>query len=375
MARKNKRNKLSSRAQTQNDVNGAASISQLTTTAPSAKLPATANKSAMLLALLLAAGALAAIPMVRRYLAKSPQPAIVATPAIDLQQTLYPTNTCKQTPQFVSALNLPGVVSLSTSERDALGLAVIATDPNNQRRTALWQHPTWKQAGNLSALATDQRGDIYVIPSPRINLIDNPPELQNTLYKIDRSSGEMRVALKFPVAKPISQRNPFAGMGLHYDCISDSLYLSSIAGSDASQERGSLFRIALQPRPAIAARYDGFDAIAIASATTSGSKHADRLLLGRARNAEVWQMQLDAKGDFVGEPTRWLDLFGLGPDGNERARKFELTTKGELKISGTKFQYNLVQPPTQLPLAKYIFLPNAGSDAVEKGYVFERWVF
>ncbi len=375
MAKQGKRNKTAIRAPASTSVQQTranTSVSQLT----SRPTESVKRKPLALIVLVLSGSALAAIALLRPYFKPvATQPIISETPNLDSRQTLYPTNTCKQTPQFVSALNLPGTVSLSTSERDALGLTVIATDPNNGQRTTMWQHPTWKQAGNLSALATDQRGDVYVIPSPRINLVDNPPELQNTLYKIDRQTGEMRVALKFPIAKPITQQNPFAGMGLHYDCISDSLYLSSIAGSDAKQEHGSLYRIALQPKPMIAARYDGFDAIAIASTTTSGSKHADRLLLGRARNSEVWQMALDAQGNFVGMPAPWLDLFGLGPDGNERARKFELTTKGELKISGTKFHYNLAQPPTQLPPAKYIFVANTVGESRNEGYVFQRWMY
>jgi hypothetical protein len=284
----------------------------------------------------------------------SNKPAVNTPSQRALSFPLQAGNSCKRVPDFVSKLNLPGSKSLSTAERDALGFAVISSDPQSGQRLGMWQHPSWRSAGNLTSIASDRLGDVYVIPAPRINLRDNPFELQNTLYKIDHESGEMRAVLRFPVARKLDARNPYAGLGLYYDCAFDSLFLSSVAGSDSQSERGSIFRIALRPEVKIVSTYQGFDALSVASAI--GQNGVSVLLLGHARSSDVFTLALDTSGNFIGAPTKLLSLFGLGPNGAERAKKFEFGGDGALNITGAPFSYNLAQPPTQWPSVHYRFV-------------------
>lgn len=283
-----------------------------------------------------------------------------------------PRNACKVPPVFMRDLSanhgFGAGSALSTSERDLLGLAVVDFDPQSGKRLREWQHPSWRTAGNLSAFALDQRGDIYVIPAPRVNLLDNPPAQQNRLYRIDGNTGAMTLVLEFPVASAVDQRNPYAGLGLSYDCALDSLFLTSVAGSTPSVQRGLVFRIALRPSVKVASTLTGVDMFAVSSV---GKSNQVALLLGSARSADIMQINLDADGNFPANarPTKLLSIAGRGPEGNDRARKIDVGTDGTLIVRGTRFAYNLAQPSSQEHATRYIF----AFDANTQSYQFQRW--
>jgi hypothetical protein len=285
--------------------------------------------------------------------------AVAAVWALSTHQTPAPAKK-----PFVARLGLGANAALSTSERDLLGLAVIAQSADGQRQK-YWQHPSWRMAGNLSAFAIDARGDIYLIPAPRVNLLENPPSLQNRLYRVDSESAEMQLALEFPVADPVSQRNPFAGLGLSYDCGLDSVFLSSVAGSTPSTQKGRVYRIALRPTPQIASVFDGFDALSVLSVDT---QTGPALMLGSARTGEVSMLPLAANGDFLRDqrPIPVLDLTGIGPEGNDRARKIEISSDATITVRGMRFAYNLAQPPAQAKPTLYRFQ----FDLTQQRYVF-----
>ena len=288
------------------------------------------------------------------------------------QSAFSPRNACKTPPPFMRNLSanqgFGAGSALSTSERDLIGLAVVDFDPQSGKRLREWQHPSWRSAGNLSAFALDQRGDIYVIPAPRVNLLDNPPALQNRLYRVDGNTGEMALALEFPIAAAVDQRNPFAGLGLSYDCALDSLFLTSVAGSTTSVQRGRVFRIALRPSVKIASTLAGVDMFAVASV---GKADRLALLLGSARSADLLQIELDANGDFPpgARAMPLLSIAGRGPEGNDRARKIDVAPDGTLSVRGTRFAFNLAQPSAQEQATRYLFTFDAGLQR----YQFQRW--
>jgi hypothetical protein len=276
-------------------------------------------------------------------------------------------NGCKAPPAFMRTLGFGARASLSTSERDVLGLAAVDFDSSG-KRIDMWQHPSWRSAGNLAAFALDQRGDVYVLPAPRVNLLDNPPAQQNRLYRIDGQTGALTLVLEFPVAAAVDQRNPYAGLGLGYDCDLDSLFLSSVAGSNYTTQKGKVFRVALMPTPHIAATLSDIDAFAV---TSVNSTDGPALLLGSARSSEVAYIALDASGDFPAgvRPSALLSLADVGPEGNDRARKIEIAADASVIIRGTRFAYNLAQPPAQDAATVYHF----GFDQTQQRYSLQRW--
>jgi hypothetical protein len=303
------------------------------------------------------------------YLPGQPAPAQPSTAS-----AFVPRNLCKAPPPLIRGLSAElgfGPQSaLSTSERDVVGLAVVDFDPKTGKRAHIWQHPSWRNAGNLSAFALDKRGDVYVIPAPRVNLSDNPPALQNRLYRVDGASGVMTLALEFPIFAPVSGRNPFAGLGLSYDCTLDSLFLTSVAGSTPASQNGQIFRIRIFPSVQIASTLSGIDAFAVLSAGIENSQ-SSALLLGSARTGEIVQLSLDNAGNFpsASSAKHLLSIAGLGPEGNDRARKIELSLDGTLSIRGVRFAYNLAQPAAQAHATQYIFRFDAGTGQ----YQFQRW--
>ncbi|NJR44227.1 hypothetical protein HC761_01970 [bacterium] len=92
-----------------------------------------------------------------------PKPAVPTSAA--LSSFFSPRNLCKRPPTFLSTLGFGRGASISTSERDLLGIAIVEFDPSTKQRVKYFQHPSWQQAGQLSAFALDRNGDLYAVPA------------------------------------------------------------------------------------------------------------------------------------------------------------------------------------------------------------------
>lgn len=196
-----------------------------------------------------------------------------------------------------------------------------------------YRAPTWASAGYLGPLAIDRQGNLYVAPTPYISLTDNPPELQNKIYRVDQDTGIMGEFLTLPWAQPPSSANPFGVMGLAYDCDTNSLYAASIAGSTRVQELGRIYRIDLSTR-GIVSEYDNVDALSLLVYNTPTAK---RLYFARARSPQVDSILLDARGDFWGEPRAEFTL--TGP--YNKARSIQINKQGEMVLRGYDFNFTL----------------------------------
>ncbi len=342
-------------------------------TLPSASVrlkPSLTLRTAALLTLMLLAG------IASGFIAWRSQQASIE-PAFSLQGPLNARNSCRRPPTFFAGKGFGRGVSLSTSERDLIGIAAVEFDPNSKQRSRYWQHPSWSKFGQLSSFTLDRQGDVYVIPAPRVNLADNPPALQNRLYRIEASSGEMQLALEFPVAASASARNPYAGMALSYDCDTHSLWLTSVAGSEPKRQRGKVMRIQLDPIAKIVDQLDDFDGFGLApfnsGATLQAGAHKPSqqgLLIASARQGKIMLQALNSEGRLQGRPTELLSIAGLGPVGNDRVRKIDIGSHGELLLHGTPFNFNLAQPSAQHAAVKYRFAWNAQKNE----YDFVDWV-
>ncbi len=147
----------------------------------------------------------------------------------------------------------------------------------------------------MGAFERDQEGNIYVSPMPYVSLLDNPPETQNQIYKIDAKTGEMSLFIKLPGENQLDSRNPFGVMGLFFDCDTDSLYVTSLAGSLPLQEKGRIYQIDLKTRK-ILSKLENTDAIGVGVFNTKAGK---RLYFGSARNSHVYSVALNAQGHFA----------------------------------------------------------------------------
>lgn len=264
---------------------------------------------------------------------------------------------CRAMPHFAQALGFDlSKSAFSTSEKKVMGLTLIefAQDGNNKT----YQHPSWKSAGYLSAIAITERGEIFCVPTPVVNVLHNKPEEQNIIYRVNPKTGELEKYLELPIAHPPHHTNPYGLIGLAYDCDTKVLYASTLMGSTIDKENGAIFAIQTTNKQIIAKK-EGTDYIGLGIIRKGAEK---RLMLGTARNNQVISMALDSSGKFVGDNTFELSLEGLGQRGDDVAKKIRMNPDGTLIITGLQFYYNLTAP-TEKPESKYIFIYNTQQSA------------
>jgi hypothetical protein len=220
---------------------------------------------------------------------------------------------CRAMPAFIAKTGMGAQVAIDTQQQGYTGLRLLQPQTGKA-----WQHPSWDDAGHVGAFARDKVGNIYVAPTPEVSLAENPPALQNRIYKIDAQTGEMALWLELPAVALPSPSNPFGVMGLFYDCDTDSLYASSLAGSTPKQANGRIYRIAVANKQVVS-QLEQTDAIGVG--VFNGVKHK-RLYFGSARSSDAFSVALDAKGDFTADVRHEFALASL-PDGNSTSvRKF-----------------------------------------------------
>jgi hypothetical protein len=283
------------------------------------------------------------------------QPVAQKTPAPVAVQARGDVTACRTNPRFIAAKKneFSSKAFFSTSERFTKGLVLV--DGADKSRT--WQHPTWQQFGWLAAIHYDGKGNIYTVPAPRINVLDNKPAEQNRVLKVDSLTGAMTELAKLPAAAPVNDQNPYGTLALAFDCESLLLYVSSIAGSTRAKEAGRIF--ALNPDTGkVVFTQDNVDAIGLHLFKLAGDKKEKRLYYGRVREPEIWSIAVDEKGAFKGSARFELSLEGLGPRGDDRARRINFTPSAEMIVWGIEFSVNLVAP-TEKQETQYRFIYDA----------------
>jgi hypothetical protein len=317
------------------------------------------NKPLMLVAAIVVP--LVLLGAVAIWLLSRPNPAATTSPAAPVAAvftgTVGSVDGCRIQPPFTQRLGFGRSTLLSTAERTVKGLILIEPAPAGQAPRT-YQHPSWTVGGYLGPNAFDAKGNLYVAPSPRVSLSDNPPEKQNTIYKVDGETGEMTAFITLPPAAPITLRNPYGVMGLTYDCETNSLYASSVAGSTRSDMVGRIYKIDMNTGQ-VASQLDNLDAIGVGVFNTPQGK---RLYMGSARTQDVLSVPLTPQGDFAGTPQVEFSLEGLGPDGSDKARKISFDKANQMLVNGTKFNYNLAPPPAQQRPTTYRFGYNPAGD-------------
>ena len=66
-------------------------------------------------------------------------------------------------------------------------------------------------------------------------------------------------------------------------------------------------------------------------------------------------MPLTPQGEPAGAPKVEFSLEGLGPDGNDKARKISFDKANNMLLNGAKFTFNLAPPAAQVAPTTYTF--------------------
>jgi outer membrane protein assembly factor BamB len=257
----------------------------------------------------------------------------------------YQDNDCKSQGAFIKNVGFnPARSALSTSENRKMGLVLIQFNENGDTTNGgkkIYQHPSWKTAGWLGPILIDPQGNCFVGPIPVINLLDNPPAKQNTIYKVDASTGEMKMFMELPVAENISPTNPYGILAFAYLCETNTLYISTVQGSTRDTEKGFIYAVDATTGKIID-KISNIDAIGMGISYMSGKR---RLYFGSARTPDIYSVVLSKEGKFEGNPSLEFSITDLGPRGDDKVRriKFDKTT-GYMQIYAVEFNYNLTAP-------------------------------
>jgi hypothetical protein len=213
----------------------------------------------------------------------------------------------------------------------------------------------------------DEEGSVFVAPIPMVNILDNPPALQNTFYKLDNQTGEMASFVALPDSatadyKAHPEQNPFGLLGLAYDCDTRIIYATSVKGSSRDEEAGCVWAIHKNDKKILGA-LGKIDAMGIGLGVQNGEK---RIFLGKTRSGDIVSYALNTDGTLkFGSERLETSLEGLGARGDDRARKIRFNERNEMVVQGIEFYYNLIAP-TEKQETVYVFRYNL---------TLQRWVF
>jgi hypothetical protein len=268
----------------------------------------------------------------------------------------YQSNNCKANPLFIQGFGYqPKYSYLSTSDEKVMGLVLIeSTQPGNPKApiSKKMQHPSWLTGGWLAPILITQTGDIYTAPAPFINILNNPISNNNTIYKVDSKTGVMDVYLKLPAADSINTDNPFGIIGMALLCETNTLYVSTLAGSKRHKENGHVYAIDLNTKKIID-QINNIDVMGMGISYITGKR---KLYFGTGRSSDVFEITLNKEGKFSGKPTLAFTLQDLGTRGDDKVRKIRTDGNGNLLVHGMEFNYNLIAPrEKQETLYKFMY--------------------
>ena len=250
---------------------------------------------------------------------------------------------CQQQPRFINNTGIdPRRAAFSTSEKRLKGLALVQVPPGTDDTAdrKIWQHPSWKQFGYMGAITTDENGNVYTIPIPVINVLENPVEKQNIIYEVSSENGEMKPLVDLPMTIKSGNPNVFGLLGLFYDCHAKKIYAGTVAGSTRDSENGVIY--AIDPIDGkIIDKLTGRDALGLCVGGITGEK---RLYFGSSRTPDVYSIELTKTGEFTGAVKKEFTLDLLGPRGDDKARRIRFDKNGNMIIFGVEFNYNLTAP-------------------------------
>ncbi len=252
---------------------------------------------------------------------------------------IVPLNKCIKYPALIQKNNFSLANSaFSTSETRKKGLFLIEIDQNKQKTSKFYQHPTWTKAGYLGSMIFDNSGNLYTYPTPHVNLIDNPPQNANIIYKVDGETGQMNIWKKLFTPSFLPDENVFGIMGMSYSCPSNSIYVSTVIGSTQDKELGKIYQIDVSTGFILDSltNFDGF------GLSVLNINQKNYLLCGNARNSTLYYVELNQVGGFQHVPKPLFSIEGMGPRGDDRIKKISYKEKEDaLFITGYEFFFNL----------------------------------
>jgi len=234
---------------------------------------------------------------------------------------------CAKPPQFLAHMKISQPVIIDLSQKRFKGIAL-----HHGKHFGQTLHPKiWEQYEHFSTYATDEKGNIYLVPMPFISILPTTFNLQKNIYKLNSQTGKISIFMHFEDVHP-SARNPYGINAIAYDCEDKTLWVSAIDESDYQSQKGVIYHINPQTKE-ILQKLEGVDVLSMALLKSEKGKF---LLVGSARDNGLYAYAIN-KGKLT-KPTKLLELHNA----NEHIRKIKVTNKNELELQSIPFSYTLI---------------------------------
>ena len=235
---------------------------------------------------------------------------------------------CSKPPQFLSRMNIPQPVMIDLSQKRFKGIALLYG--KNFKKVL---HPKqWEQYEHFGTYTMDEKGNIYLIPTPFISIRPTTFNLQKNIYKLNSKTGKLSIFMHFEKIVP-SATNPYGLNAITYDCDSHTLWAAAIDKSDYSSQKGVIYHI--DPRnKKILQEIKGVDVLSMVLVKTSRGKF---LLIGSARDNGLYAYPV-IEDRLALKPIKLLTL----SDPNEHIRKIKISGKNKFELQSIPFAYALI---------------------------------
>jgi hypothetical protein len=226
--------------------------------------------------------------------------------------------------------------------------------------------PGWEKFGALGLYTVDDEGNLYANPIPYVSMDRDYLARQNIIVKVDGQSGEMTKFLEVGSQNPPTLKNPYGIMGLIYDCSTNSLYASSIAGSTYENESGKIVQINKNTKE-ILDEINGFDALGLCIFSVIDVK---RLYMGGARKPVVYSVGIKKDGSFENDIREEFSHLELTNGSYKKAHRI-LIDKDVMIVKSLEFSYTLIAATGEMRTEyTYRYNLNKGKwDFIEMNYV------
>jgi len=235
---------------------------------------------------------------------------------------------CARAPKFLQKLNIPQPVIIDLSQKRFKGIAFLY---GKDFKKVL--HPKqWEQYEHFSTYTVDEKGNIYLVPTPFISIRPTTFNLQKNIYRLDSNTGKLSIFMHFDDISP-SPNNPYGINAITYDCEDKTLWIAAIDESDYQSQKGVIYHIDPKTQTLLQ-RIEGFDVLTMKIIKSEKGKN---LLVGSARDNGLYVYAVK-NGQATEVPEKLLEL----SSGNEHIRKIKIKGKNQLEIQAIPFSYALI---------------------------------
>jgi len=235
---------------------------------------------------------------------------------------------CARPLSFLQKLKISQPVMIDLSQKRFKGVALLYG-----RNFQKVLHPDqWEQYEYLSTYTLDEKGNLYLIPTPFISIHPTTFTLQKNIYKLDSQIGKLSIFMHLDDVNPTAN-NPYGLNTIVYDCDDHTLWAAAIDESDYQNQKGVIYHIDPKTKE-ILQRIDGFDALTMSIVKSQKGKF---LLLGSARDNGLYAYRI------IGHvlQSEGIKLFEL-PNVNEHIRKIKVKGQNRLELQAIPFSYTLI---------------------------------